>query len=1260
MTTPFKALRGSAGLAALAAFAVLAYSPLAHADTQTRTTSYEYDSAGLPSKTTVEPSSPNNCLQAVVTRDSFGHASSTTNSTCAGATAPATTSAGSRSSSNNFGPDGHFVISSTNAANQSETKAYDARFGATTSLTGPNGLTTSWQYDNFGRKTKEIRSDGTYTTYTYSLCTDSGASCPGPIAGAASVWVAIAQSHAVNGAANAPEQRSYYDGLNRVVRSQTQGFDGAGAAPTLVKDTEYNALGQVSRQSSSYALSGGTPVWSSFTYDALGRVASQSVPDPAAPGSLATTTFSYNGLVTSSTNAKTQTKTVTKNARGQITSVVDPLGSSISYSFDAQGNLLSTNAAGSITTMGYDIRGNKTSMLDPAMGSWTYSYNAYGELVGQRDSLNQSVSIAYDSLGRMVQRNEPDLNSQWSYDTKFDGTACGKGVGKLCEAKADNGYKRNHSYDTLGRLVQTATTLDDPANPATVSESFDANTGRVTSKTWPTGYQATYSYSALGFLNSVTGGGTNGFAQTVSYQIQAINANGQITQYRTGNTVTAVKTYDPLTQRLTGLTATADGQTSGNVIHQNYGYDSLGNLTSRSDTSPSVGTQESYSYDSLNRLTTATLLGGAVSPPTTTEVQYDARGNITYKSDVGRYWYDAARPNRMTNVTLETAPNAIQTLTGTRALSYAFDDLMPGAQTVNGIQVGNGNLQYTVSQDTAHSLHTVRGESYTSFNMPNVITYGNFITSTTSSQDRTLSYVYGPEHQRIKENVALTGNGTSSYFAGNTWYLNGADGLGLSFEKEVRANGTTENKHYVSAAGVVFALFTSRTGNLNGLATTTTSYFHKDHLGSIAAMTDATGAVTERLAYDPWGKRRFINTTPGLPDTLDAIVGKNTDRGYTEQEHLDEIGVIHMNGRIYDPLVGRFMSADPYVQAPTDLRTFNRYSYVWNNPLKGFDPTGYEEENACTSCGGGSTSTEADIGGWGREDRAGEPETRPDRTNNGKPPGQDCISCTWSTIYDANWGKDNAAGSGQTKEPTGNSSTQQTGAPTVDGNANVQSMGSPTTSVTTNGSATSSDLSFVNLTDPTPKTYPSVQLADASGFTGPGTFTDAGRVNSFSLESMWNTGAQGTGNAVNTAIDVARPSYVSVSATSLSATAGVNVNLYDGTTYLSGGVAQPNPSAITWRPGGAVTAGWIFGANNAASVNAFLGGDGNQFSLSIPTGGPANLVLGVTHSYGGSTALEVGAGTPGSVSWSIAPLSHSTEDKSNNSSGATVATPRRR
>jgi RHS repeat-associated protein len=141
-------------------------------------------------------------------------------------------------------------------------------------------------------------------------------------------------------------------------------------------------------------------------------------------------------------------------------------------------------------------------------------------------------------------------------------------------------------------------------------------------------------------------------------------------------------------------------------------------------------------------------------------------------------------------------------------------------------------------------------------------------------------------------------------------------------------------------------MFTSRvstasgttTGLPAGLAPTAISYFNHDHLGSIVAITNEAGVVVERLAFDPWGKRRFTN---GTPDTLDTLSGQLTHRGYTMHEHLEDMGIIHMNGRIYDPLIGRFMSADPYIQDASDLQSYNRYSYVRNNPMNLTDPSGY-------------------------------------------------------------------------------------------------------------------------------------------------------------------------------------------------------------------------------------------------------------------------------------------------------------------------------
>ena len=1072
----------------------------AQADTRERTTSYVHDATGLLTFETREPTNPDDCLQSAYEYDLRGNRTKATTTTCLNASGPTLLSATApRGLNTGYDAEGRFATSSTNALVHAESRLFDARFGTVTSLTGPNGLSTTWSYDSLGRKTLETRSDGGSTTWTYKLCTDSGANCPGAIGGAASVWLSIEQSYsAAPVTANAPEKRLFYDSLNRVVRVQTQGFDLTdGSAPALVQDTTYNQLGQIGAKSDVYLKASGitAAVWTTYTYDVLGRVTLESRSGPAGVSGTVDTATAYNGASVTVTNANLQTKTTIKNALEQVARVIDAKGSSITYAYDALGNLLATKAAAdpavstvsSTTSMKYDVRGNKLFMLDPAMGDWEYRYNAYGELVYQRDSLNQASTMVYDVLGRMTKRTEPDLVSQWSYDKYFDLSLCGNGKGKLCEAKADNQYNRKLSYDGQGRVIQTATLLD---VLGTMSQTYDTS-ARVATRTWPGGYVATNTYTTLGYLKSVTGAG----AQNVAYNVLTMNAHGQVTKYSTGigaNEVTTDRSFDPRTDALAELRATK-GTSIGNVLNHSYTYDKLGNLVTRADSSGGVvGTAEIFLYDSLNRLTSATVTGGGGNGNAVTEVMYDPLGNITYKSDVGRFWYDAARPNRMTNVTLEVAPGATAGyFKGTRALSYAFDDYRQGARTVSnisGVTVGNGNLEYSVTHDSGalsgFMRHNVRWEKYTSFNMPDEIIFGNLVPNFTCPTDkvmyaggcvtaspltqptitysctagtlsgpncvnagvstpantsytcqagyivngvncvqeqivvgptppvatyvcvpgatpagancvkdgvttaailtytcpdgqavvgrnvvdqgicvisgysavaatqtalaeRVLRFVYGPEHQRIAQTVAFPNGGQgSTYFPGKTWYLNGDDSLGMTFEREVRTNGTTENKHYVSANGVVFAIVTTRSG---GSTASTASYLHLDHLGSVAAITAekaVDGAlqlvVEERLAYDPWGKRRKIMSSPGAADNGDELVGNKTDRGYTMHEHLDEMGVIHMNGRIYDPLVARFMSADPVIQNPYNLKSFNRYSYVWNNPLKYWDPDGYE------------------------------------------------------------------------------------------------------------------------------------------------------------------------------------------------------------------------------------------------------------------------------------------------------------------------------
>ena len=125
-----------------------------------------------------------------------------------------------------------------------------------------------------------------------------------------------------------------------------------------------------------------------------------------------------------------------------------------------------------------------------------------------------------------------------------------------------------------------------------------------------------------------------------------------------------------------------------------------------------------------------------------------------------------------------------------------------------------------------------------------------------------------------------------------------------------------------------------------------THYFHRDHLDSIAVISDEHGNVVERFHYDAFGERRMAVNPVGVNALGGTLPAPNqiTDRGFTGHQHLTGVGLIHMKGRVYDPTIGRFTSADPFVQAPLNSQSFNRYSYVLNNPLSLIDPSGYISE----------------------------------------------------------------------------------------------------------------------------------------------------------------------------------------------------------------------------------------------------------------------------------------------------------------------------
>lgn len=196
-------------------------------------------------------------------------------------------------------------------------------------------------------------------------------------------------------------------------------------------------------------------------------------------------------------------------------------------------------------------------------------------------------------------------------------------------------------------------------------------------------------------------------------------------------------------------------------------------------------------------------------------------------------------------------------------------------------------------------------------------------------------------------------------------YLNPDNAGGPSFESETNSPASpsasdpalTSNRHYLTVDGAVVGVLVS-TGNLpsvgasdmappslSAVTLNKVEYWHLDYQNSLTATTDQAGTITERYAYDPFGKRRYTNGSYDAAGNLildwSATTSGGSGRGYTGHEQLDDIGLTHMNGRIYDATIGRMLQADPIVSDLENLQHTNRYAYVWNNPFQWTDPTGY-------------------------------------------------------------------------------------------------------------------------------------------------------------------------------------------------------------------------------------------------------------------------------------------------------------------------------
>ena len=202
--------------------------------------------------------------------------------------------------------------------------------------------------------------------------------------------------------------------------------------------------------------------------------------------------------------------------------------------------------------------------------------------------------------------------------------------------------------------------------------------------------------------------------------------------------------------------------------------------------------------------------------------------------------------------------------------------------------------------------------SFTCFNRPSVLAEGG----------RSAAFTYNADGNRVKMAVTdSTGNILTRYY------------LGGRYECDSTAVGITERLYLGGDAySAPMVLQKVNSGNW-------TAYnIGRDYLGSVTHIATASGTLVAEYSYDPWGRLQDPETLeiyyPG--DEPELFLG----RGFTGHEHLSWFGLINMNARLYDPLLGRFLSPDPYVQAPDFTQNLNRYSYALNNPLKYTDKSG--------------------------------------------------------------------------------------------------------------------------------------------------------------------------------------------------------------------------------------------------------------------------------------------------------------------------------
>jgi RHS repeat-associated protein len=638
-------------------------------------------------------------------------------------------------------------------------------------------------------------------------------------------------------------------------------------------------------------------VWNTqiTSYDSLGRKQEVQLPYSSASNGYHIYTYDVgNRPITDTlyTSSGTQYRQIQLGYQGQTAFVTDPNGKTITKVTDVAGKLRW------VTDPPEGVHG-------AAAGTTKYTYDSFDNLVTIVDAIGATSQYAYNIRGFKTGSTDADTGS-WTFTPDS--------LNELTSQKDANAQITSFTYDLLGRML----TRLEPESATPTSWVYGNSAalheiGQLHSVTKPDGYAESYAYDSIGRPQTkiYTEDGTN---YQFDYAYNTLGAPDTLT-YPTS--------------------------TSGFRFQFKYLYDSAGYLNEVQDASAGTAFWTLTGAND-NSAPTMEVLGNAVSVATgytpwtnemvtrtegsggsTTNLQnlsytWDLNGNLSKRVDNRQsltegFTLDAL--NRLSTVTL----NNVQTL------SVIYDQAgdITNKSDVGAYTYGNAAHPHAVTAagswnigyDLNGNMNSRAGGaifSY-SYNLPSQINYNG-----SSSQ-----FNYDSSHQRWKQ---------VANYAGTTETIHYIGGL---LQIVTRGTNPTEYRHQIPA-GSSTAVYTRRSDGTTG-----TYYATSDHLGSADLVMDSAANVLVRESFSPFGARRGSNWQ-SIPSTQDYTAIQSTTRqGFTGHEMLDAVGLIHMNGRVYDPTIGRFLSADSVIQSLGATQSINPYSYAWNDPLRYTDPSGH-------------------------------------------------------------------------------------------------------------------------------------------------------------------------------------------------------------------------------------------------------------------------------------------------------------------------------